>query len=115
MTNKTVYERDLLYPIDNDYELGAMHLQVLGMGKNGKIQVVIEKRSQHLPVKYMDSIINTLQNDVFNRLDVKVSEGVDINFLADEELNKLYGDKKYIKVVMNGENISFEAIDEIEL
>ncbi len=115
VTNKIVYQRDLLYPIDNENELGTMHLDVLGVGKNGKIQVVVENKSKHFPLKYIDSIIVTMQKDVFNRLDVKVLEGVDLYFLADEELKKLYGDKTYIKVLLNGANTSFEAVDEINI
>ncbi|WP_010252508.1 hypothetical protein [Acetivibrio cellulolyticus] len=115
MTNKIVYERDLLYPIDNENELGAIHLEVYGVGKNGKIQVVIENKSRYLLVKYIDSIINIMQSDVFNRLDVNVLHGVDINILADEEMKKLYGNRKYIKVVINDGNKSFEAIDEINI
>jgi len=115
VTNKIVYQRDLLYPIDNENELGSIHLEVLGVGKNGKVQVIVEHKSNHSPVKYIDSIISTMQKDVFNRLDVNVSEGVDIYFLTDEELKKLYGDKTYIKVLMDGSSISFEAVDEIKM
>lgn len=115
MTNKIVYQRDLLYPIENETELGTMHLDVLGVGKNGKIQVVVENKSKHNPLKYIDSIISTMQRDVFDRLDVKVTEGIDLYFLADEEMKEQYGDKTYIKVLLKDANPAFEAVDEINI
>lgn len=115
VTNKIVYQRDLLYPIENETELGTMHLDVLGVGKNGKIQVVVENKSKHNPLKYIDSIISTMQRDVFDRLDVKVTEGIDLYFLADEEMKEQYGDKTYIKVLLKDANPAFEAVDEINI
>lgn len=47
MSNKVVYERDLLYPTDADSEPGVLHLEVLGMDKGGRVQVIIENKSKH--------------------------------------------------------------------
>lgn len=115
MSNKVVYERDLLYPTDADSEPGVLHLEVLGMDKGGRVQVIIENKSKHSPVNYIDSIVDIMQKDVFDRLDVDVRKNVDINIKTDEETKKSYDNKNYIRVYFkNGEMCSC-GVDEVSV
>ena len=71
-------ERDILYPTDIKNEPGSIHLQVLSPDKNSKVPVVIEPKSEHSPLKYIDAIIRIIQSDIFDRVFIDIKKDVDI-------------------------------------
>lgn len=115
MSNNIVYERDLLYSVGSENDLGVVHLEVMGMGKSGKVQVIIENKSKHSAVEHIDTIIDIMQKDVFDRLDVNVTKNVDINIKISEEDKKNYDNKKYLKITFNNGEKHFEGVDEINI
>ena len=115
MTEKnTLYTRDLLYPTDVLYEPGSVHVDVLSPNKHAKIPIIIECKTEHSPVKYLDSIIRIMQADIFDRIFVNVKSNATIFIKNDAELKMKYDGKKYLKVVFEGEGTRFEGVDEID-
>lgn len=114
--DKIVYERELLYAAGSENELGVVHLEVMGTNKPGRVQVVIESKSKHSVIEYIDSIIDIIQKDVFDRLDIDVTKKVDIYVRLDEEDRKDQDVGKYVKIVLTdaGEK-QFENVDDINI
>ncbi|HHV28557.1 hypothetical protein [Acetivibrio mesophilus] len=114
--NKSVYERELLYATDNENELGIVHLEVMGTNKLGRVQAVIESKSKHSALDYIDSIVDIIQKDVFKRLDIDVAKKVDIYVKLDEEDRKDHDMRNYVKVVFSDEGEKqFENVDDISI
>lgn len=115
MTGSALYSRDLLYITDNIYEPGSVHIEILSPSAKGKMHVLIESKTSHSPIKYMDSIIGIMQTDIFDRIhiDVKSNLSLYISVKDDEELKKQSGGNPYIKVIFNGDDISYKGVPEI--
>lgn len=103
MNSDILFERDMLYPTDNSIEPGCIHIQVLSPDKNAKIPVLIEDKTNHSPLKHIDSIIRIMQSDIFDRIFVDVSKNVDIYIKANAQLAEEYGNHSYIKVIVAGD------------
>lgn len=69
-----MFERDLLYPTYKHFEPGSVHIMVYPPENSGHIPIIIESKSAHNPVEYIPSIIEILQEDVFNRIEIKIKE-----------------------------------------
>jgi hypothetical protein len=114
MEMTVVYERDLLYPTDNVNDPGCIHIEVLSPNKNGKMPVLIESKTTHSPVKYINAIIRIMQMDIFDRIHIEVKDSAKLFIKANDELKKDFQNKKYIKVIVNNDKFEYFGIDELE-
>lgn len=114
MSNSVVYERDLLYPTENISEPGSIHVEVLSPNSKGKMPIIIEAKTNHCPVDYINSIIGIMQSDIFDRIHINIKLNAELYIQATEELKKKHGESKLIKVVFEGESISYLPVNEIE-
>lgn len=92
-------EKDMLYPTDNNIEPGCIHIQVLSPDNNAKIPVIIEDKSNHSPMKYIDSIVRLMQSDIFDRILVDINKHVDI-YIKNQQQDNDTGESSYIKVCL---------------
>jgi hypothetical protein len=104
MTYEVLFEKDMLYPTDNSIEPGCIHIRVMSPDNSNKLPVLIEDKSNHSPLKYIDSIIRLMQTDIFDRILVDIKKNVDLFIKADDNTNKYYkilmtGDKTESKIV----------------
>lgn len=113
MEKNTVYERDLLYPTDSINDPGCIHVEVLNPNKSGKMPIVIESKTNHSPIKYINAIIRIMQIDIFDRIHIEVKDSADLFIKTSQDMKKDYGDKPYIKVVFDGEKAQYMGIEEI--
>ena len=115
MSDSVLYSRDLLYLTDKIYEPGSVHIEVLSPTEKGKMPVVIEGKTPHSPVKYLESIIRVMQTDIFDRIhiDVKSNVSLYVSVKNNEELKKLSGGKPYIKVIFDDDRVTYEGVPEI--
>jgi len=111
MNSDVLFERDMLFPTDNALEPGSVHIKVYGPDKDVKIPVVIESKTSHSPLKYIDAIVRIMQADIFDRLTIDVKKNVDIYIRADSELSAKYGNHQYIRVNYSEEDITVEGIE----
>jgi len=115
MDKKVLYSRDMLYPTENLYEPGSVHVDVLSPDKSARLSVIVESKTEHSLVKNIDSIVRIMQNDIFDRILVNIKSNVSLYLKTNEELKKDYGGKEYLKVIFNGETIDFEPVEEFEI
>ncbi len=111
MNSDILFERDMLYPTDDTLEPGSVHIKVYAPDKNVKIPVVIESKTSHSPLKYIDVIVRIMQADIFDRLIIDVKKNVDIYIRADSELSAKYGNHKFIRVDYSANGITVEGIE----
>ncbi|MCR4437048.1 MAG: hypothetical protein QHH06_02255 [Clostridiales bacterium] len=116
MSNNIIYQRDLLYPTDNIIEPGSIHMEMLNPDKKGKIPVIIENRTSHSPIDYMERIIKTLQSEVFDRINIRIVENVHlyISLKGSKDLKKKYDNKKFLRVVLKENQVEYKGKDEID-
>lgn len=112
---ESLLSRDLLYPTENLYEPGSVHIEVLSPDKKDRIPIIIEEKSAHSPIKYIDSIIRIMQADVFDRILVDLKKNASIYIKTNNELKKEYGGSKYLLVTANGGKIEFRGMNDIEV
>jgi hypothetical protein len=110
----TLFSRDLLYPTENLLEPGSVHIEVLNPDNRDRIPVVIEDKSLHSPVKYIDSILRIMQGDVFDRIFIDLKKNASIYIKTNGSTEKEYAGKEYISVSFSGEKTVFHGIDSIE-
>lgn len=115
MDKNVVYERDLLYPTDNIFEPGSIHVELLQPCKTGKMPVVIENRTAHSPARYIDSIIRIMQSDIFDRIHIDVKNNVKLYIKANDLLKQEAGGKEYVLVSLDGEKTEFKGVDSFEI
>ena len=114
MSKSVVFERDLLYPTGNLSEPGSIHIEVLGPNKKSKMPIVIESKTAHSPVDYINSIIGIMQGDIFDRININVKANADLYIKSSAELKQRFGEHNYIKIVFEGNNINYCAVDDID-
>jgi hypothetical protein len=111
MNSDILFERDILYPTDNGIEPGSIHIQVFGPDKFNKIPVVIEGKSSHSPIKYIDSIIRIIQSDIFDRIFIDIKKNVDIYVKTTAEISAEYGSHSHVKVGFSMDGMEFKGVD----
>lgn len=114
MDYKALFERDLLYPTENLYEPGSVHVEVLSPNKKARIPVIIEGKTSHSPLKYIDSILRIMQSDIFDRIFVDIKKNTDLYIKASRDLVEEAGSKRYIAVIFNNEGVEYKGTDKIE-
>jgi hypothetical protein len=114
MNTEVLFERDMLYPTGNLNEPGSVHVQIFNPNKRARIPVLIESKTNHLPLTYIDSIARIMQSDIFDRIFVDIKKNVDLYIKIEAELSKEYDGKSFIKVVYNGNKVEYEGASEVE-
>ena len=104
-------ERDILYPTDIKNEPGSIHLQVLSPDKNSKVPVVIEPKSEHSPLKYIDAIIRIIQSDIFDRVFIDIKKDVDIYVRATADTAGEFAGYTHMKVYFSGGRFINEGVN----
>jgi len=105
MSKEVLFEKDMLYPTDNNLEPGCIHIQVLSPDNNAKIPVVIEDKSGHSPIKYIDSIARLMQTDIFDRILVDINKHVDI-YIKSQQQDIQTGKNAYTRVCLADKTLS---------
>jgi len=113
MSKDVMYERDLLYPTENLYEPGSVHIKLLNPGKDSKLPLIIECKTSHSPIKYMKAILKVVQCDVFDRINLDIRNNTRILLKACEELKNDYKGFEYIEVGFSGEKAEFRGTNDI--
>lgn len=111
MNSGILYERDILYPTDSSNDPGSIHLKLLDPDQNIKIPVLIEAKSNHSPLKYIDSIIRIMQSDIFDRIFINIKKNVDIYIKTDFETEDEYKNHSHIKIIFSEDGIKYEGAD----
>ena len=114
MSYSVVYEKDLLYPTDSLYEPGSVRVKILDPNKKAKIPVIVESRTGHSPLDYIESVLNVIQTDVLNRVHLDVKKNVLLYFKVNETMEEKYPNKKYIIVSCDNDKIECLGVDEID-
>ncbi len=109
MITNVLFEKDMLYPTDNSIEPGCIHIKVLSPDNGNKLPVLIEDKSNHSPMKYIDSIVRLMQTDIFDRILVDVKKNVDIYIKTDVEPSEA-GKTSYHKILLVGDKIMSEIV-----
>ncbi len=78
MFSELLFERDILYPTDNSNDPGSIHLQVYSPNDKAKIPVVIECKTNHSAIKYIDTILRIVQSDIFDRIVIDLKKSADV-------------------------------------
>lgn len=111
MNSDVLFERDMLYPTDGSIEPGSIHIKVYGPDKHVKIPVIIESKSSHSPLKYIDVIVRIMQSDIFDRLIIDVKKNVEIYIHADSKMSAEYGNHGYVRVNFSTDGITAEGVE----
>jgi hypothetical protein len=111
MKSDLLFERDMLYPTDNVIEPGCIHAQVFGPDTDAKLPVVLEAKTAHSPLKYMDNIIRIMQSEIFDRIFIDVRKSVDIYIKATNLQISDFDNHSHVKVDLNGDKPKFIGID----
>ncbi|HOQ08395.1 MAG TPA: hypothetical protein PK127_10565 [Clostridiales bacterium] len=109
MSAEILFEKDMLYPTENSIEPGSIHIRILSPDNRSRLPVLIEPKSNHPPIKYIDSIIRLMQTDIFDRIFVDIKKNVEI-YIAKHNADGDRGDTTYIRVYYrDGELVEEEA------
>lgn len=110
MNADVLFEKDMLYPTDNSIEPGCIHIRVLSPDSRSKLPVMIEDKSNHSPLKYIDSIVRLMQTDIFDRILVDVKKSVDIFVKANIEASEP-GKTSYYNVLMADDKLVSKIVE----
>lgn len=98
-----MFERDLLYPTENPLQPASVHIKVYPPRANGNILVVVESRTAHEHVEYLETILTIMQTDVFDRIRMDIRRNGELYFRKSPE------DRSYQKVVyVDGKAVLYE-------
>lgn len=112
MESKALFERDLLYPTENLFEFGSIHVSIFNPNKDARVPVIIENKTSHSLVKYIGTIVRVMQNEIFDRVFIDVRKNVDLFLAADEETSQLYN-TSYVRIVFKGDSCEFIGVNSI--
>lgn len=111
MNSDILFERDILYPTDSSIEPGSINIKVYSPDNNAKIPIVIESKTRHSPLKYMDTIMRIMQSDIFDRIFIDIRKNVDIYIKANDEIAAQYGNHSHVKLRFSGEHVEIEGVN----
>lgn len=63
-----MFERDLLYPTEQPFEPGSVHIRVYPPESDGRMPVHVEAKTTHSPLEHLDAIMLIMQTDIFDRI-----------------------------------------------
>ncbi|MDF2988619.1 MAG: hypothetical protein K0R50_4129 [Eubacterium sp.] len=110
-----LFERDLLFPTDNILDPGILHARILNPN-NSKMPLVVETKSSHSAAENINSVLDVLQKDIFDRINIRIYDNTQVYILLNEADREKYGDVKCLEVVFKGiHEFSLEPLDETEL
>lgn len=101
-----MFERDLLYPTNSQFEPGSVHVIVYQPDSSGGIPVVIEAKTSHNPLDFIPDIIGILQADLFDRIRINIRK-TGILYVKSE-------DGVYYKVSRRIDQDDYEAVQVAE-
>ncbi len=109
-----LFERDLLYPTDNILDPGIIHAKILNP-INDKMPVVVEPKSSHSAASNINSVLEVLQKDIFDRINIRIYDNTQIYIILNDFDKESYGEAKALKVVFKGiQDFSLECISSEE-
>lgn len=111
MNTGVLFERDILYPTDNSNDFGSIHIQVFGPDRNVKIPVIIEAKTNHSPLNYIDSIARIMQSDIFDRIFIDIRKSADIYLRTNAEKKAQYGGHSFVKISFSDDGIKMEGTE----
>lgn len=76
-----IYERDLLFATDDSNEIGVVKVKLYGAKKSSKITAVIEEKSEHDPLQYVESVLHSLDVEMFKRININIIDNIDVIFI----------------------------------
>lgn len=114
MSNEAMFQRDVLFPADNLFEPGCVHISVLGPTKDASIPVIVESKTNHSPITFIDTIIRVMQNDIFDRIYINVKKTCSVYIKSNDTTQTESEGKNYVKVTIENDKYTFAGVDEIE-
>ncbi len=111
MITDVLFEKDMLYPTENSIEPGCIHIRVLSPDNSNKLPVLIEDKSNHSPLNYIDSIVRLMQTDIFDRILVDVKKNVDLYIKADANTATDPDKTGYYRILFTGDKLTSEFVE----
>ena len=87
--NDVLYERDLLFSTDSEFEIGVVSVKLISSKQNSKIVTVIRPKSEHNMLDYTENILKSLDAEMFSRIKVNILKNVDIVFLNENDAKRI--------------------------
>lgn len=87
--NDVLYERDLLFSTDSEFEIGVVSVKLISSKQNSKIVTVIRPKSEHNMFDYTENILKSLDAEMFSRIKVNILKNVDIVFLNENDAKRI--------------------------
>jgi dephospho-CoA kinase len=63
-----MFERDLLYPTDVQFEPGSVHIRVYAPESDGRMPVHVEAKTDHDLLDHLEAVMTLMQSDIFDRI-----------------------------------------------
>jgi hypothetical protein len=114
MADSILYSRDLLYMTEKVNEPGSVHVEVLQPTAEGKMPVIIEGKTSHSPLNYIDAILSIMQTDIFDRIHINVKENLNIYIGNKDKFIKEYSDFQYIRVFFGNGGLEYKGCAEVK-
>lgn len=96
-----LFERDLLYPTDNILDPGILHVKILNPD-NTRMPVIVEPKSSHSAIVNINTVLDILQKDIFDRINIRVYDNTSIYIQLNDIDKEKFGNVKYLNVVFKG-------------
>jgi len=111
MFSELLLERDFLYPTDNPNDPGSIHLQIYSPNDRARLPVVIECRTSHSPIKYIDSILRIIQSDIFDRIVIDLKKNADVYIKNNNPEIIEYAGYNHIHVIFTEDGIEYTGVN----
>ncbi len=111
MSPNILFERDILYPTKSSNDPGSIHIQVLEPDENSRIPIIIEDKSSHSPLEYIDNIIRIMQSDIFNRVSIDIRNNTVVYIKVTAEMKAEYGGYSHIKLSFSEDGVECIGVD----
>ena len=101
--HQPMFDRDLLYPTNNVLEPGSIHVAVLKPDIRGRVPIVITSKTDHNPLDYVETLVDIIQADIFDRTRMNVREQGIFLFRTEDTYTKLVFEdgKQFTKKIDN--------------
>ena len=110
---EVAYNVSLLFPTDNQDEPGVMNVKVMAPLKQSKLTIVVEVDAFTTISDNIESIMQCVQDGICDRIYTDAKSEINVFFDCAAHSDEFPG-SKYIKLIYDGDNHSFEKADVIE-
>jgi hypothetical protein len=112
MKLETICTRDMSFDTGEATEPGSIHINILQPDRGAKLPILVEGRTRHNLVEFIDSVIGVICVEMLDRVRIDIRKDVILYLKNADSVDNGYG-TTYVKACYEGDGLRLEGVNDI--